>query len=268
MAVSADDLALAHLLADVADAISSKWFRRQPVVKRKLDGTSVSEADVEVDHALVNTLRRERPADLLLSEESGPTPADLQIAGLEARRWILDPIDGTDPFLAGQRSWGTHIALEIDGQLELAILTRPTEDRRWWAVRGQGARSSSSSAPTRTDRPLAVSSTADLSTARISGFAASNSALANVVRRHAEWVDDPLGPIVGLIEGRIDAVLGPAGAVWDHAPQVLLTVEAGGRYTDRAGGQRLDAGGGLYTNGYLDQAIAMTPALRPMDWAT
>jgi histidinol-phosphatase len=263
---NAGDLALAHELADVADAISRGWFRRRPGVRTKADGTAVTQADMEVDEALVDTLRRERPADDVLSEESGPTAAAGPTQDGPSRRWILDPIDGTDPFLAGQRSWGTHIALEIDGELQLAILTRPTEHHRWWAVRGQGAWSSPSSAPSSTDHPLTASSTTDLATARLGGFIPPDSPLAHAASRHAQWAEDPLGPIVGLVERRLDAVLGPDGAVWDHAPQVLLTIEAGGRYTDREGGRRLDAGGGLYTNGRLDHLIAATPGLRLRDW--
>lgn len=154
------------------------------------------------------------------------------------RRWILEPVDGTDPFLAGQRDWGTHVALEVDGELQVVVLTRPTKRRRWWAVRDPGA------------------------------FVDARSVLADTVRQHAHWVEDPLGPVVGLLEGRVDAVLGPGGAIWDHAPQVLLTIEAGGRYTDRIGGHQLDAGGGLYTNGRLDELIHATRGLRQPDWPT
>lgn len=202
----------------------------------------------------------------MLSEESGLTATGRTASLGRGRRWILDPIDGTDPFLAGQRSWGTHIALEVEGELQVAVLTRPTERQRWWAVRGLGAWSSPDSTPTDTDHRLVVSRTTDLAAARIGGFVDAQAALADAVRRHAHWVEDPLGPIVGLLSGRVDAVLGPAGAIWDHAPQVLLTIEAGGRYTDCAGGSRLDAGGGLYTNGRLNRQIEATPELRPTDW--
>jgi histidinol-phosphatase len=264
--VIADDFALAHTLAEVADKISLRWFRQRPRVAIKGDGTPVSQADHEIDEALVTLLRRERPLDEVLSEESGSTTPNCSPPSSRIRRWILDPLDGTDPFLAGQRSWGTHVALEVDGELQVAILTRPTEQHRWWAIRGLGAWSSPWSAPTSRGNRLAVTSTADLPSARIGGFVPDDSSLAHSAREHARWTVDPLGPIVGLIEGRLDVVLSPAGAVWDHAPQVLLTVEAGGHYTARAGGQRLDVGGGLYTNGLLAHTITTTPGLRPSDW--
>ena len=257
---SAEDIALAHQMAGVADAISWAWFHQQPTVHTKPDGTAVSQADLAVDHALVDLLSRERPTDDVLSEESGTTTSAEPAHQGPVRRWILDPIDGTHPFLAGHRAWGTHIALEVDGDLKLAVLTRPTEQRRWWAVRGHGAWSSPTSACSSTDQPLTVSTTTELGDARIGGFTGTHSGLADAARRHAHWREDWLGPIVGLLEGRLDVVLAPGGASWDHAPQVLLTLEAGGRYTDRAGGQRFDAGGGLYTNSRLDHALAQLPS--------
>ena len=81
------------------------------------------------------------------------------------------------------------------------------------------------------------------------------SATADAIRERAIWAADPLGDIIGLVEGRVDAVLAPGGAPWDHAPQVLLTTEAGGRFADRHGGRRFDVGGGVYTNGLLEAAV-------------
>ena len=261
-----DDVGLAHQLAEVADAISGGWFRRGPATSEKSDGTTVSEADLAVDHALVDFLRRTRPGDDVLSEESGHQPSARSDGQSCGRRWILDPIDGTDPFLTGQRAWGTHVALQVNGEVQLAVLTRPTERRRWWAVRNHGAWCSPDTAPLDTGRRLIVSATSELANARVGGFVEPDSILAHEARRHAHWAEDPLGPVIGLLEARLDVALGPAGAIWDHAPQVLLTIEAGGSYTDRVGSGSPGVGGGLYTNGRLDQAISVTPGLRQADW--
>lgn len=244
----------------MADAISIGYFNHELRVTSKADGTPVSEADLAVEAALFAALSAERPTDSVLSEESDP------IQSQSSRRWILDPIDGTEPFLAGRQSWGTHIALEIDGELRLSIITRPTVGRRWWAVRGAGAWSSLPNSPMSTGTRLAVSGIDRLAEARIGGFVSPESPIAAAIRTHAIWVADPLGDIIALLEGRVDAVLAPGGAAWDHAPQVLLTTEAGGRFTDRFGHTRIDAGGGLYTNGSLDQQLHRTAGLRVNDW--
>ena len=67
MARYADDLALAHMLADTADSISSARFRAQDLhVTEKPDLTPVTDADTAVEKALRATLSRARPRDAVL----------------------------------------------------------------------------------------------------------------------------------------------------------------------------------------------------------
>ena len=83
------DLDLALRLADAADGISLGRFRaRDLVVETKPDRTPVTEADREVERELRTILGIERRRDAILGEEQGQT-------GSGARRWIVDPIDGT-----------------------------------------------------------------------------------------------------------------------------------------------------------------------------
>lgn len=245
---------MAHRLADLATDTVLPYQGRPGAVRPKPDGTQVSDADLAVEAALVGLLRVERPDDDVLSEERGGSTRGT------ARRWILEPIDGTEPFLAGERAWGTHVALEVDGQVVVAMITRPTERRRWWA----GARICAWTRADPADRPatrLTVSTTTRLADARIGGFARVGSRLQAAVVAHAHWVADPLGDVIALVEGRVDAVLAPAGELWDHAPQVLIVTEAGGRDTDRRGGNRPDARGGLYTIGRVDDELCAVPEL-------
>ena len=68
----ADDLALAHVLADSADAISMARFRAIDLkVDAKPDLTPVSDADTAVEQALRSALGRSRPRDGVLGEEFG-----------------------------------------------------------------------------------------------------------------------------------------------------------------------------------------------------
>src|SRR5690554_1460681 len=106
----AADIELAHRLADEAARIALGYVGREVAHVAKSDGTPVSAVDVAVEAALVATLTRERPADAVLSEERGGA------ARGDGRRWIIDPIDGTEPFLADEPWWGTHVALEHGGE--------------------------------------------------------------------------------------------------------------------------------------------------------
>src|SRR3982750_1014572 len=133
----ADDLALAHLLADTADSISMARFRALDLhVTAKPDLTPVSDADTAVEKAIRSTLARARPRDGVLGEEYGlSTPA----AGPGTRQWVIDPIDGTKNFIRGVPIWGTLIAL-VEGDTPVAgLVSAPALGRRWWAARGHGA---------------------------------------------------------------------------------------------------------------------------------
>src|SRR6187549_964496 len=103
MSSYADDLALAHLLADTADAISMARFRALDLtVESKPDLTPVSDADTAVEQAIRATLARARPDDGVLGEEFG---ASAPAAGAGHRHWVIDPIDGTKNFIRGVPIW-------------------------------------------------------------------------------------------------------------------------------------------------------------------
>jgi len=145
----ADDLALARLLADAADRISLDLYRdAELLVVTKPDRTEVSEADRAVEAALRRLLRTHRPEQGVLGGERGT-------GGSRRVRWLLDPVDATSNFVRGVDWWATLLALEIDGRVEVAMISAPAMGRRWWATRGQGAWTTG---PWDTSpRPLAVS---------------------------------------------------------------------------------------------------------------
>ena len=129
------DLALAHELADLADTITMKRFRAEDlIVETKPDMTPVSEADRAVEQAMRARLADVHAGDTVLGEEYGQDDGTTA-----ARRWIVDPIDGTKSYVRGMPVWATLLALEQDGELVLGVVSAPALNRRWWATRGGGA---------------------------------------------------------------------------------------------------------------------------------
>src|SRR5260370_27212960 len=95
MAGYGEDLRFAHVLADAADDITTRRFRALDLrVETKPDLTPVSDADRATEDSLRNVLRRARPRDGVLGEESGRT-------GSGRRCWVIDPIDGTKNYGRG-----------------------------------------------------------------------------------------------------------------------------------------------------------------------
>lgn len=134
-----EDLALAHRLADAADAITlARYQALDLTITTKPDNTPVTDADKSAESAIRAMLDRDRPDDGIVGEEFGTQ-------GLERDRyWVIDPIDGTKNFMRGVPTWATLIALvakKDDGSevVVTGVVSAPALFRRWYATVGGGA---------------------------------------------------------------------------------------------------------------------------------
>lgn len=231
------DLALALALADEADAISVRRFRaRDLLVETKPDLTPVTEADRAVEAAIRERLAIERPGDGMLGEELGAR-------GSGARRWIIDPIDGTRNYSRGIPVWATLVALEEDGELRLGVVSAPALHRRWRAERGGGAWVN--------DDRIHVSAIRHIEDAVLS-FALEQPVPALAAYAwHARGYGDFWAHMLvaeGAADGAVDAV---GVSLWDLAAIQPIVEEAGGRFTDASGVARADGGTAISSNGHL-----------------
>jgi histidinol-phosphatase len=246
----AEDLALAQRLAATAAQIALRHLSRAVPLQLKPDGTPVSEADIEIERCLLGLLTRQRPDDAILGAEFGAHPG-LTSAG---RQWLIDPIEATSNYAAGQAAWGTHIALSVHGEIMLGIITRPAVDRCWWATQGGGAHRS---ALTHAAEPIAlqVSQPRQLSQSRVSISAGDTDARAARIKAAAQWVEPDPNALLDLVEGKLEVWIASAGKPWAHAPALIVVEEAGGRFVDRHGGRRIDIGEARYDNGRIDEEL-------------
>ena len=239
------DLELALRLADAADAISQPRFRSGLAVETKPDLTPVTEADRAVEAELRRILAEERPDDAILGEEGGA-------AGTGARRWILDPIDGTRNYARGIPVWATLIALEEDGAVQVGVVSAPALARRWWAARGNGAHANG--------ERLYVSSIDTVEEAVLS-FSIEN-AVPPLARRawHARGLGDFWAHML-VAEGAVDGAVDALGlSEWDLAAVQVIVEEAGGRFSDAAGERRIDSGTAVTSNGLLHAELLRSVA--------
>ena len=117
--------ALANRLADEAGEIIRKFYRRPFDIEAKEDETPVTIADRMVEKCLREIIEKERPKDGISGEEFGSKES---MSGLV---WVLDPIDGTKPFIIGRPTFGTLIALCEDETPVLGIIDQPILKERW-----------------------------------------------------------------------------------------------------------------------------------------
>ncbi len=253
-----DDLALAHELADLADAISLARFRAEDlVVETKPDLTPVSEADRAVERAIRDRLAAARPGEPVVGEEFGADAGEGAAA-----RWIVDPIDGTKSYVRGIPVYATLIALERDGRIQMGLASAPAlGGRRWWASRGLGAFADGrlihvSKVSRLEDAQLAYGG---LSGWRRAGLLDRFIAMANRCWRTRGFGDFWMHLLVA--EGSADLAAELEVSVWDLAAVQVIVEEAGGRFTDVTGASRVDGGSALSTNGHLhDEVLAQLSA--------
>ncbi|BCJ60424.1 histidinol-phosphatase [Micromonospora endophytica] len=231
----ADDLALAHRLADAADAIAAARFRALDLrVESKPDLTPVSDADTAVEREIRALLAEERPDDGLLGEEYGATPTS------GTRQWVLDPIDGTKNFVRGVPIWATLIALLVDGRPVVGVVSAPALHRRWWAARDAGAYAGPDAAR---GVPIRVSQVGELADASVcysslGGWEQAGRLEPVLQLMRDSWRSRAYGDFYGymlLAEGALDVMIEPELSLWDVAALIPIVTEAGGTFTDLAG---------------------------------
>jgi 3'(2'), 5'-bisphosphate nucleotidase len=119
-----DDHALAARLATEAGELLVELRDRLSV--ESLSPRAIGEAgDAAAHELLMRRLAEERPADVLLSEESSPTADRFECS----RVWIVDPLDGTREFGEVPRTdWAVHVALVSDGQPVAGAVALPARN--------------------------------------------------------------------------------------------------------------------------------------------
>lgn len=184
----------------------------------------VSIADRQVEQHIRDALQALFPDDGLVGEEHGV------VMGSSGYTWLIDPIDGTAPFLHGLRTWCVVIALLHQGQAVAGLIFDPSGDELFSAIRGEGARLNG--------QPTSVNtrSTIRSGLASISAVSAVPAAeIAGVIER----LHDAGGAYVRLgsaaltlcyiSAGRLVAYYEPRLHSWDCVAGLLIVEEAGGK---------------------------------------
>jgi histidinol-phosphatase len=250
-----DDLRLAHMMADSADDLTMRRFRAVDLrVDTKPDLTPVSDADRAVEDTIRGTLRRARPRDAVVGEETGKT------SGYGSRCWVIDPIDGTKNYVRGVPVWATLIALMEHGQVVVGVVSAPALGRRWWAAREGGAW---------TGRSLTKASRCHVSSvSRLQDASFSYSSLGGWEERgrleefldlsKSVWRTRAYGDFwshMMVAEGAVDISAEPELSAWDMAALTVIVEEAGGIWTDLSGVPDVDGGSMVCANRSLHAEV-------------
>lgn len=222
------DLALLADAAREAGRIALRFWRRDPKVWDKGgEHGPVTEADLTVNEMLKARLLAARPGYGWLSEETPDDPARL---GCETI-FIIDPIDGTRAFVAGEENFAHSLAVAHRGHVVAGVVYLPALDRLYAASLAEG--------PSRNGTPISASrrealAGADILTTKPSLQPEKWPGGVPDVTRH--FRASLAYRLCLAAEGRFDGMitLRPAWE-WDIAAGGLIAERAGLQVTDRMG---------------------------------
>lgn len=222
------DLELLVDAARRAGRIALGFWRRDPRSWDKGgDAGPVTEADLAVNDELQASLMAARPGYGWLSEESEADPSRLDAQHC----FIIDPIDGTRAFIAGQEGFSHSLAVTDGDRIVAAVVHLPVRDITYTAFADGPAQ--------RNGQPITPAQ-ADIDGASVLTYRA--------VSEPGHWRDEQVPPfrrefrpslawrLCLAAEGRFDAALSLRAAwEWDIAAGSLIAERAGAAVTDRRG---------------------------------
>jgi histidinol-phosphatase len=243
------ELKVAREAASAAGEIQMRHRADLLNVTIKSDASPVTEVDKLCERTIRDLIRIHFPRDGFLGEETG------EEKGESGRRWIVDPLDGTRPYIRRIPTHSALVALEDGDEVVVGCMNLPALRETYWASKGDGAFLNGA--------PVHVSTISDLGGVLGCGFGfvEKNEAPegARLFALMKKW-----GYAYGFMDaysygciaaGRLDASVNLLDKPWDCAAAACIVAEAGGRFSDIAGRKTVHNGSIILTNGLVHDAI-------------
>jgi histidinol phosphatase-like enzyme (inositol monophosphatase family) len=244
-----DLLAAVAEVARLAGDVAALHFRTALRVERKKDGSPVTIADREAEQVAREWIAKRFPKDGVTGEEFGDT------ASSGARRWLIDPVDGTKSFVRGVPLWATLIAVCEGNDVLAGAAYFPAVGELVAAAPGKGCWWN--------DSRCAVSSVSEVRDATV---LTTDTRFTDQLTRRESWDDlaghamiartwgDAFGYLL-VATGRAEAMIDPIMNPWDAAPFLPIIEEAGGVFTDWGGARTVFGGSAVATNKSLSSEV-------------
>ena len=241
-------------LADTSRSIIRAAAHRPVDPEVKPDNSPVTSTDKAVEDALRAAISKRFPEHGVIGEERADTAPDAEF------KWIIDPIDGTLPFLAGLPTFGTLIALVHGDAPIIGVIDMSMTAERW--IGCKGAPTTRNGAHVRA-RACASLSSALMSTSNPNYYTGKDRPALARLNAATRWCvyGGSCMAYAQIASGRIDVGIEVTYNIHDYMALVPVIQGAGGVITDWNGaeltirsGERFIAAG---ERRILDQALAV-----------
>ncbi len=217
---------LASDLARRAGQIALDYFRNRSTLAIESKNSSldlVSIADRAVEEMIRGAIAEAFPDDAILGEEGGAT------AGRSGLTWVIDPIDGTVPFLMGLPHWCVVIALIEGDETHLGVIDVPVTGEHFAARAGHGVtldgvRLALDPAKRLNQGLVAVGASDRTDPGPITGIIGGLMAAGSMYYRNGSGANMLACVAAGRLAGYVEPAMNP----WDSLAGLLMIREAGG----------------------------------------
>lgn len=214
----------AHAGAEIA--MRKRASRERLHVEEKEVTDYVTDVDRRAQNAIVTLLRKHYPDHRILAEETG---AEHLGDPASPYCWIIDPLDGTKPYVHGKNEFACIIALQRNERGILGVMEMPALGTTYWGSQGEGAYRNG-------ERITALRPTRDLDDAilctNMGGTSRGSGKTATVTYPRCASLQNygcAAVEMAHILNGWNDGVFFDGVHLWDVAPATLLIEEAGGR---------------------------------------
>lgn len=221
-----DRFALAQTIASEGGELAMSYFtaRDTLIVEDKVNPQDmVSQADREVELFLRNRIAEAFPDDGILGEEGGES------GGTSGFTWVLDPIDGTAPFLAGLPHWCVVVAVLRGDETVAGVIAQPMAAEVFSARLGQGTWLKGARAHVGADMTL-TNCNVGMGISHRSPQAPFVQAIGDVLAAGGMFYRNGSGAVMlaSVAVGRLGGYFEPHMNPWDCLAGLLMVREAGG----------------------------------------
>lgn len=225
------ELQFAKQLARDAGEIMLAFFAKDDVgTTWKHDNTPLTEADTQINALVIKRVREQFPGHGVLGEEACYEENASAV-------WVVDPIDGTQPFDLKAPTSTFCLGLVVEGEVQLGVVYDPFTQRLFSAVKGEGAYLNETLLKVRNDAPDITHKYVVLSSKHGDDHA-SVGMVADAITAAGGKYFNFRSVVYGLMSaasGRaIAAIAGPSHP-WDFVAASIIVVEAGLVWTDLNG---------------------------------
>ncbi len=123
-------------IAIAAGELLMQYFQGKYTINSKNDHSPVTEADVAANDYITKELSQLAP-DIVVIAEEGEEADKMPV--LQEFFWLVDPLDGTRAFVAGEAEFTVNIALIKNSTPLLGVIYAPAQSLLYYGAAGQGA---------------------------------------------------------------------------------------------------------------------------------